>query len=48
VVTPSRRGFGSTMIEQALVAEFGALVRLDYDPAGLTCLMEAELPRPNG
>jgi len=45
---PSRRGFGSTLIEQALVAEFGAEVRMDFRPEGLSCEMEAALPRQHG
>jgi two-component sensor histidine kinase len=48
VSPPSRRGFGSTLIEQALVAEFDAAVRMDFRPEGLSCTMEAALPRQHG
>lgn len=48
VVAPTRRGFGSRMIEQALAAEFDAAVRLDFRPEGLTCTMEATLARQHG
>lgn len=45
---PSRRGFGSTLIEQALAAEFDASVHLDYAIDGLSFTLEAMLPRRNG
>lgn len=34
---PARRGFGSRLLEQGLVREFGGEVRLDYLPTGLEC-----------
>ena len=45
---PVHRGFGSTMIEQALSAEFDADVDLDYRPAGLVCTVTAKLPLSAG
>lgn len=41
VPKPTRRGFGSTMIEKALGAEFNADVRMDYRPEGLQCTVIA-------
>ena len=35
VTTPSRRGFGSRLIERVTAAEFGGEVKLDYPPGGL-------------
>jgi len=41
VPKPTRRGFGSTMIENALGAEFNADVKMDYRPEGLQCTVIA-------
>jgi two-component sensor histidine kinase len=46
VSPPERRGFGSRMIERALAAELQGTVRLDFDPEGLVCEIDAPLPRP--
>ena len=40
---PSRRGFGSRLIERSFAAEVGGEVRLTYAPTGLTCRLEASL-----
>ncbi|MCJ2033008.1 PAS domain-containing protein [Methylobacterium sp. J-068] len=40
---PTRRGFGSRLIERSFAAEVGGEVRLTYAPAGLTCRLEASL-----
>jgi len=40
---PTRRGFGSRLIERSFAAEVGGDVRLTYAPAGLTCRLEAPL-----
>jgi two-component sensor histidine kinase len=40
---PARRGFGSRLLEQGLVREFGGEVRLDYLPAGLECRIRLPL-----
>lgn len=34
---PTRRGFGSKLIEGSVTAEHGGSVRLDYEPSGLRC-----------
>jgi PAS domain S-box-containing protein len=44
VKPPSRRGFGSRLIERALAVELGGAVRLDFDPDGVICEIDAELP----
>ena len=38
---PSRKGFGSRLIERGLSAQVGATIRLDYPPEGVTCVIEA-------
>ncbi|QIJ73973.1 PAS domain S-box protein [Methylobacterium sp. NI91] len=40
---PSRRGFGSRLIERSFAAEVGGEVKLTYAPAGLICRLEAPL-----
>ncbi|MCJ2060611.1 PAS domain S-box protein [Methylobacterium sp. J-048] len=40
---PSRRGFGSRLIERSFAAEVGGEVRLTYAPTGLVCSLEASL-----
>ena len=50
VTPPARRGFGFRMIERALAADLSGAARLDFDPAGLVCRIDASLsdaaPRP--
>jgi two-component sensor histidine kinase len=41
VVPPSRRGFGSRMLERALAAELGGKARIRYEPTGLVYEVEA-------
>lgn len=43
VVVPSRKGFGSRLIERGLVGAVGGTVSLDYEPAGLVCRLAAPL-----
>jgi two-component sensor histidine kinase len=40
---PRRRGFGSTLIEHAFVAQLQGEARLDFDPAGVRYRLEAPL-----
>ena len=42
VTVPTRRGFGSVLIERSLAHDLGATVRLDFRPEGL--LYQAEVP----
>jgi PAS domain S-box-containing protein len=43
VAAPARRGFGSRLIEQGLGPDLGGAARLDFDPDGLRCTIEAPL-----
>ncbi len=43
VETPTRRGFGSRLLQRGLSAELGGSVELDYAPPGLTCAMRLPL-----
>jgi two-component sensor histidine kinase len=42
---PTRRGFGSRLIERGLANDLGGTVRLDYDPRGVVCVIEMPIPR---
>ena len=44
VAPPTRRGFGSRLMERGLAQELDGEVRLDYDPAGVACWIRAPLP----
>jgi PAS domain S-box-containing protein len=44
VTVPTRRGFGTRMIERGLAAELGGSVTIDFCPAGLVCTVDAPLP----
>jgi two-component sensor histidine kinase len=44
VTRPTRRGFGSRMIERGLAAELAGTVTIDYAPSGLVCTVDAPLP----
>ena len=43
VSPPSRRGFGSQLIERVLAIELKGEVRIIYDPAGIICEIDAPL-----
>ncbi|AWN39063.1 signal transduction histidine kinase [Methylobacterium radiodurans] len=43
VVPPSRKGFGSRLIERGLTAQVNASLALDYRPEGVSCVVEASL-----
>ncbi|HEX8379323.1 MAG TPA: sensor histidine kinase, partial [Allosphingosinicella sp.] len=43
VEPPSRRGFGSRLIERGLAADLGGTAALRFEPAGLRCEIEASL-----
>ncbi|MEO6394918.1 MAG: sensor histidine kinase, partial [Devosia sp.] len=43
VAEPTRRGFGSRLIERVLTADFGGAVELDYAPGGLHFTLSAPL-----
>lgn len=42
VSPPSRRGFGSRMIERGIAAEMGGCVDLEFDPAGVRCTIRGQ------
>jgi PAS domain S-box-containing protein len=44
ITPPTRKGFGTTMIEQALSADLNAEVTMDFQPTGLICTIVAQLP----
>ncbi|MGE0426153.1 MAG: sensor histidine kinase [Reyranellaceae bacterium] len=43
VGTPTRRGFGSRLIERGLAAELRGRVKIEYRPDGVVCFIEAPL-----
>jgi PAS domain S-box-containing protein len=43
---PTRKGFGTRLLERALAHENGGRAELDYAPEGLRCVMEALLSQP--
>lgn len=43
VAPPTRKGFGSRLIERGLASELGGEVRIVYDPAGVVCTIDAPL-----
>lgn len=45
VSLPSRRGFGSRLIESTLSSDFGGSVEVGYPPEGVVCSFEARLSR---
>ena len=45
VTPPTRKGFGSRLIERGLRGDLRGSASLSYEPGGLICAMEAWLPR---
>ena len=45
VVRPTRKGFGSQVIERGLAHELRGKVRLDYLPEGLVCTIDLPVRR---
>jgi two-component sensor histidine kinase len=45
VHSPTRRGFGSTLIEQSITRELGGTFEKRFDPTGLICTMKLPLER---
>ena len=43
VVKPTRRGFGSRLIEQGLALQLGGTVEVNYAPEGVICTVDAPL-----
>ncbi|MFD0460909.1 sensor histidine kinase [Microvirga aerilata] len=46
VELPTRRGFGTRLIERMLANDLSGEVRLSYEPAGVTCVVKAPLMNP--
>jgi two-component sensor histidine kinase len=44
VAEPTRKGFGSRLIERSLRGELKGSATMDYRPEGLNCLLRARLP----
>lgn len=40
VIAPTRKGFGTLLIERTLAADFGGKVVIDYTPSGLVCQLQ--------
>lgn len=43
VAKPTRRGFGTRLIERGLTQEMGGHAQLTYEPAGVVCVMDVPL-----
>lgn len=43
VMAPTRRGFGSRLVENGLAGELGGTAELHFNPEGLLCVIEAPL-----
>jgi two-component sensor histidine kinase len=43
VTSPSRRGFGSRLVERGLKQDLGGEVRIEFAPAGVNCFIDAPL-----
>lgn len=48
VTPPTRRGFGSRLIERLLAQDMEGEVTLSFAPAGVVCSIDAPLPRSRG
>ncbi|WP_177178015.1 PAS domain-containing protein [Citreimonas salinaria] len=44
VVSPSRTGFGSRLVQQVLAAELGGKVEVAYEASGIVCKIDAPMP----
>ncbi|MBB6411967.1 chemotaxis protein CheB [Mesorhizobium sangaii] len=44
VIAPTRKGFGSRLIERALASELGGKVRVSYESSGVVCTIDAPMP----
>jgi PAS domain S-box-containing protein len=43
VVAPTRRGFGTRLIERSLAQDLGGEVRIEFVPTGVTCTVDAPI-----
>jgi two-component sensor histidine kinase len=44
VRVPTRRGFGTRLIQRSLAADLGGKVGLEFRPEGVACTIDAPLP----
>jgi two-component sensor histidine kinase len=44
VLPPTRKGFGSRLIERGLARELDGTVALSYEPDGVVCAIDVPLP----
>ena len=44
VRAPANRGFGTRLIERGLAGELGGTVRVDFEPTGVVCTIDAPIP----
>lgn len=45
VTPPSRKGFGSRVIEQGLAHELQGIIKLEYPPSGIVCTIDVPAPQ---
>lgn len=45
VTPPTRRGFGTRLIERGLAADLGGVVRLEFPVTGVVCMIDSPLPK---
>ncbi len=46
VEVPTRKGFGTRLLERQVSMEFNGSIQLQYRPSGLVCQMDLSLPHP--
>lgn len=44
VVPPTRKGFGSRLVQRVLAAELGGKVGVAYETSGVVCTIDAPMP----
>jgi two-component system CheB/CheR fusion protein len=44
VIPPTRKGFGSVLVQNVLAAELGGKVDVVYHPSGVVCTIDAPMP----
>jgi two-component system, chemotaxis family, CheB/CheR fusion protein len=44
VIPPTRKGFGSRLVQRVLAAELGGKVDVAYEPSGVVCTIDAPMP----
>ena len=44
VSPPTRKGFGSRLVQRVLATELGGMVDVAYEPSGVVCTIDAPMP----